>query len=182
MIDGGLNDEIPSLTSRKLPEIVASQQGISSEPEDALKYTVLKCHETLEALGQKVGASIALMRITDDATASTGYRLSVANVGHCEAVLCRNGRPIALTVSHALTSKTKDEYARIRKANSIVTEVSVGSSGSELKLMKFVDKRSERSLRLFATDWLLIPVPGCAALAAHLRNGADQRRRVRRDC
>lgn len=124
MIDGGLNDEIPSQTSRKMREIFASQRGTTSEPQDTLKYTVLKSHEGLEALGQKVGASMALLSITDDRTSTTGYRLNAANVGHCEAVLCRNGRPVALTVCHALCSNTKEEYARIRKANGIVTEVS----------------------------------------------------------
>uniref|UniRef100_A0A914ULP1 PPM-type phosphatase domain-containing protein n=1 Tax=Plectus sambesii TaxID=2011161 RepID=A0A914ULP1_9BILA len=123
MIDGGLNDEIPTQTSRKLPDMFASQKGAcSTEPQDALKYTMLKCHEGLESLGQKVGASIALVSITDDRTSAVGYRLSAANLGHCEAVLCRDGRPVALTVSHALGSSSQEEYGRIRKANGIVTE------------------------------------------------------------
>lgn len=124
MIDGGLNDEIPTRTSRKLPEIFASQTDASSGPQAALKYSVLKCHETLESLGQKVGASMALVSITEDSESAVGYRLNAANVGHCEAVLCRDGRPIALTVSHTLSSGSNvDEYARVRKANGIVTEV-----------------------------------------------------------
>ncbi|KAG7275147.1 hypothetical protein CRUP_015801 [Coryphaenoides rupestris] len=75
----------------------------------------------LGTAGQKLGGSAALCHIRHDPTEPGGcFTLTAANVGKCRAVLCRDGKPMALSVLHNVG--LEKEYLRIRQHNAIVTE------------------------------------------------------------
>jgi len=69
-----------------------------------------------------MGGSAALCHIRHDPTEPGGcFTLTAANVGKCRAVLCRDGKPMALSVLHNVG--LEKEYLRIRQHKAIVTEV-----------------------------------------------------------
>lgn len=72
-----------------------------------------------------MGGSAALCHIRHDPVASSEhggcFTLKTANVGRCQAVLCRDGK--AMQLSHIHTVKDKAEYQRVRQHNAIITEV-----------------------------------------------------------
>lgn len=73
--------------------------------------------------GQKLGASGLLCYIhreTSDPGAS--FSLTVANVGTCQAVLCRNGQPVPLSKVYSLENCT-EEMERVKVSKAIITEV-----------------------------------------------------------
>ena len=86
----------------------------------------------LGTAGQRLGGSAALCHIRHDPVTPAGpgpappghagcFTLAAANVGKCQAVLCRDGRALPLSSAH--TVRQEDEYRRIRQHNAIVTEV-----------------------------------------------------------
>lgn len=73
--------------------------------------------------GQKLGASALLCYIHHEPSDSGGYFcLTVANVGSCQAVLCRDGQPIALSKVFSLENCT-EEMERVKLSKAIITEV-----------------------------------------------------------
>lgn len=73
--------------------------------------------------GQKLGASALLCYIHREPSDPGGYlSLTVANVGACQAVLCRNGRPVPLSKVYSLENCT-DEMERVKVNKAIITEV-----------------------------------------------------------
>lgn len=82
--------------------------------------------------GQKLGASALLCYIHHEATDSGGYlSLTVANVGTCQAILCRNGQPVQLSKVYSLES-CHEEMERVKLNKAIITEVKYSFLSSEL--------------------------------------------------
>lgn len=55
------------------------------------------------------------------------FTLTSANVGKCRAVLCRNGKPLPLSRSYAMSCE--EELRRLKRHKAIVTEVRASSLG-----------------------------------------------------
>lgn len=73
--------------------------------------------------GQKLGASALLCYIHHEPSDPGGYlSLTVANVGTCQAVLCRDGRPVPLSKVYSLENCT-EEMERVKFNKAIITEV-----------------------------------------------------------
>lgn len=73
--------------------------------------------------GQKLGASALLCYVHRDPSEPGGvFSLTVANVGTCQAVLCRDGRPVPLSKVYSLENCT-EERERVKVAKAIITEV-----------------------------------------------------------
>ena len=73
--------------------------------------------------GQKLGASALLCYIHHEPSDPGGnFSLTVANVGTCQAVLCRDGRPVALSKVYSLENCT-EEMERVKLCKAIITEV-----------------------------------------------------------
>ena len=73
--------------------------------------------------GQKLGASALLCYVHREPSDPGGhFRLTVANVGSCQAVLCRDGQPLVLSKVHSLES-CPEEMERVKSGKSIITEV-----------------------------------------------------------
>lgn len=73
--------------------------------------------------GQKLGASALLCYIHHETSEPGGYFfLTVANVGTCQAVLCRDGQPLPLSKVFSLEQST-EEMERVKAAKAIITEV-----------------------------------------------------------
>ncbi len=79
----------------------------------ALKMGLMRAHEHLGTIGERMGASAIVVRINE-------RKLFASHCGHARAMLCKDGHPIAITPIHGLDA---DEYRRIRSANAIVTQV-----------------------------------------------------------
>lgn len=79
-------------------------------------------HRKLGTAGQKLGGSAALCHIRHDPTDPGGcFTLTAANVGKCQAILCRDGKPLPLSLLHNIG--LEEEYRRIRQHRAIITEV-----------------------------------------------------------
>lgn len=75
--------------------------------------------------GQKLGASALLCYVHRDPSEPGGvFSLTVANVGTCQAVLCRDGRPVPLSKVYSLENCT-EERERVKVAKAIITEVEI---------------------------------------------------------
>lgn len=73
--------------------------------------------------GQKLGSSAVLCYIHHDtADPASTFSLTVANVGTCQAVLCRSGKPLLLSKVFSLEQCT-EEAKRIKEQKAIITEV-----------------------------------------------------------
>lgn len=73
--------------------------------------------------GQKLGASALLCYIHHEPSEPGGYlSLTVANVGTCQAVLCRDGRPVPFSKVYSLENCT-EEMERVKLSKAIITEV-----------------------------------------------------------
>lgn len=74
-----------------------------------------------------MGASAALCHIRHDPVAPSEhggcFTLKAANVGWCQAVLCRDGKAVLLSVTQ--TVKDEAAYLRVRQHNAVITEVTV---------------------------------------------------------
>lgn len=72
-----------------------------------------------------MGGSAALCHIRHDPVAPGEhggcFTLKAANVGRCQAVLCRGGKALLLSDVH--TVREESEYQRVRRHNAIITEV-----------------------------------------------------------
>lgn len=76
----------------------------------------------LGTAGQKLGGSAALCHIRHDPTDPGGcFTLTAANVGKCQAILCRDGKPLPMSLLHNVG--LEEEYRRIRQHRAIITEV-----------------------------------------------------------
>lgn len=80
-------------------------------------------YRKLGMAGQKLGASALLCYIHHEPSDPGGnLSLTVANVGTCQAVLCRDGRPVPLSKVYSLENCT-EEMERVKLSKAIITEV-----------------------------------------------------------
>uniref|UniRef100_A0A672NUA5 PH domain and leucine rich repeat protein phosphatase 2 n=1 Tax=Sinocyclocheilus grahami TaxID=75366 RepID=A0A672NUA5_SINGR len=103
----------------------------NNNPESILSYMNNKCISHIAVVhfcrklgmaGQKLGASALLCYIHHESSEPGHYfSLTVANVGTCQAVLCRDGQPLALSKVFSLEQST-EEMERVKLAKAIITE------------------------------------------------------------
>ncbi|CAB1339417.1 unnamed protein product, partial [Coregonus sp. 'balchen'] len=78
--------------------------------------------QKLGMAGQKLGASALLCYIHHEPSELGSYfSLTVANVGSCQAVLCRDGQPLPLSKVFSLEQST-EEMERVKLSKAIITE------------------------------------------------------------
>uniref|UniRef100_A0A915BNH5 PPM-type phosphatase domain-containing protein n=1 Tax=Parascaris univalens TaxID=6257 RepID=A0A915BNH5_PARUN len=111
MVDGGYNHEIPSLIVEKLNDYVQQKVIVGAS---SLKAALIRAHERLGQMGERLGASALLLHVSRQ-------QLLCASSGHVRAVLCRNGDACDITgdLNKVLT---EEEYHRIRRGNATITQ------------------------------------------------------------
>lgn len=93
-------------------------------------FTLLFGFRKLGTAGQKLGGAAVLCHIKHDPVDLGGsFTLTSANVGKCQTVLCRNGKPLPLSRSY--TMSCEEELIRIKQHKAIITEVRSFSSESK---------------------------------------------------
>lgn len=85
-------------------------------------FTLLFGFRKLGTAGQKLGGAAVLCHIKHDPVDLGGsFTLTSANVGKCQTVLCRNGKPLPLSRSYIMSCE--EELKRIKQHKAIITEV-----------------------------------------------------------
>lgn len=85
-------------------------------------FTLLFGFRRLGTAGQKLGGAAVLCHVRHDPVDPGGsFTLTSANVGKCQTVLCRNGKPLSL--SRPYTMSCEEERKRIKQHKAIITEV-----------------------------------------------------------
>lgn len=117
---------IPSTTQRKRSQLfVTVNMYTHTPPPTQLSVCLFFSFRKLGTAGQRMGGSAALCHIRHDPVAlgehGGCFTLKAANVGRCQAVLCRDGKAMQLSTTHAV--KEEAEYQRVRQHNAIITEV-----------------------------------------------------------
>ncbi|CAJ1059408.1 PH domain leucine-rich repeat protein phosphatase 1-like [Xyrichtys novacula] len=124
VFDGDRNVEVPYLLQCTMGDVLAEELHRGQRQEDYMTNTFLTMQRKLGTAGQRMGGSAALCHIRHDPVApgehGSCFTLKAANVGRCQAVLCRDGRAVQLTTTH--TVKEEAEYQRVRQHNAIITE------------------------------------------------------------
>ncbi|XP_072321920.1 PH domain leucine-rich repeat-containing protein phosphatase 2 [Eucyclogobius newberryi] len=121
VFDGDRNEEVPRLLQCTMGDVLCEEIQHSGIDYVYMSNTFLTSHRKLGMTGQKLGASALLCYIHHEPSDLGGYSLTVANVGTCQAVLCRNGQPVALSKVFSLENST-DEMERIKLCKAIITE------------------------------------------------------------
>ncbi|XP_055722648.1 PH domain leucine-rich repeat-containing protein phosphatase 1-like [Salvelinus fontinalis] len=121
VFDGDRNVEVPYLLQCTMNDVLAEELHKTKSEEDYMTNTFLVMQRKLGTAGQKLGGSAALCHIRHDPTDPGGcFTLTAANVGKCQAILCRDGKPLPLSLLHNIG--LEEEYRRIRQHNAIITE------------------------------------------------------------
>lgn len=121
VFDGDRNVEVPYLLQCTMNDILAEELHKTKSEEDYMTNTFLVMQRKLGTAGQKLGGSAALCHIRHDPTNPAGcFTLTAANVGKCQAILCRDGKPLSLSLQHNIS--LAEEYSRIRQHKAIITE------------------------------------------------------------
>uniref|UniRef100_A0A8C6PTY4 protein-serine/threonine phosphatase n=1 Tax=Nothobranchius furzeri TaxID=105023 RepID=A0A8C6PTY4_NOTFU len=121
VFDGDRNVEVPYLLQCTMNDVLAEELHKTKSEEEYMTNTFLVMQRKLGTAGQKLGGSAALCHIRHDPTDPGGcFTLTAANVGKCQAILCRDGKPLTLSLLHNIG--LEDEYQRIRQHRAIVTE------------------------------------------------------------
>uniref|UniRef100_A0A7N8WWI0 protein-serine/threonine phosphatase n=1 Tax=Mastacembelus armatus TaxID=205130 RepID=A0A7N8WWI0_9TELE len=121
VFDGDRNVEVPYLLQCTMNDVLAEELHKTKSEEDYMTNTFLVMQRRLGTAGQKLGGSAALCHIRHDPTDPGGcFTLTAANVGKCQAILCRDGKPLSLSLLHNVG--LEEEYRRIRQHRAIVTE------------------------------------------------------------
>ncbi|KAL2097267.1 hypothetical protein ACEWY4_006474 [Coilia grayii] len=121
VFDGDRNVEVPYLLQCTMNDILAEELHKTKSEEDYMTNTFLVMQRKLGTAGQKLGGSAALCHIRHDPTDPAGcFTLTAANVGKCQAILCRDGKPLPLSLLHNIS--LPEEYNRIRQHKAIITE------------------------------------------------------------
>uniref|UniRef100_A0A8B9HS16 protein-serine/threonine phosphatase n=1 Tax=Astyanax mexicanus TaxID=7994 RepID=A0A8B9HS16_ASTMX len=122
IFDGDRNEEVPRLLQCTMGDVLAEEIQHSSVDSVYMCNTFLTSHRKLGMAGQKLGASGLLCYIHHESSEPGSYfSLTVANVGTCQAVLCRDGQPLALSKVFSL-EQSADEMERVKTAKAIITE------------------------------------------------------------
>uniref|UniRef100_A0A8D0CYW9 PH domain leucine-rich repeat-containing protein phosphatase 1-like n=1 Tax=Sander lucioperca TaxID=283035 RepID=A0A8D0CYW9_SANLU len=124
VFDGDKNVEVPYLLQCTMGDVLAEELQRGQRQEDYMTNTFLTMQRKLGTAGQRMGGSAALCHIRHDPVAPGEhggcFTLKAANVGRCQAVLCRDGKAMQLSTTH--TVKEEPEYRRVRQQNAIITE------------------------------------------------------------
>ncbi|XP_051872670.1 PH domain leucine-rich repeat-containing protein phosphatase 1-like isoform X2 [Pristis pectinata] len=121
VFDGDRNVEVPYLLQCTMSDILADELQKSKTDEEYMTNTFLVMQRKLGTAGQKLGGSAVLCHIRHDPMDPSGcFMLTAANVGKCQAVLCRDGKPLPL--SKLFTVCCEEELERVKKHKAIVTE------------------------------------------------------------
>ncbi|KAM7409338.1 hypothetical protein PAMA_001016 [Pampus argenteus] len=124
VFDGDKNVEVPYLLQCTMGDVLAEELQRGQRQEDYMTNTFLTMQRKLGTAGQRMGGSAALCHIRHDPVAPGEhggcFTLKAANVGRCQAVLCRDGKAMQLSTVH--TVKEEPEYQRVRQHNAIITE------------------------------------------------------------
>ncbi|XP_010794535.1 PH domain leucine-rich repeat-containing protein phosphatase 1-like [Notothenia coriiceps] len=124
VFDGDKNVEVPYLLQCTMGDVLAEELHRGQRQEDYMTNTFLTMQRKLGTAGQRMGGSAALCHIKHDPVAPGErggcFTLKAANVGRCQAVLCRDGKAMQLSTTH--TVKEEPEYLRVRQHNAIITE------------------------------------------------------------
>lgn len=101
---------------------ILSSPDLKSNPQKAIVDGIVEADSAFLALSEREtnesGSVCAVALIIDD-------KLIVGNVGDCEAVLSRNGKPLVLTVRHTIASNPSEEE-RVRGVGGKVCHNRVG--------------------------------------------------------
>uniref|UniRef100_A0A8C9TSE7 protein-serine/threonine phosphatase n=1 Tax=Scleropages formosus TaxID=113540 RepID=A0A8C9TSE7_SCLFO len=121
VFDSDRNVEVPYLMQCTMGDVLAEELHKSKSEDDYMTNTFLVMQRKLGTAGQKLGGSAALCHIRHNPMDSGGcFTLTAANVGKCQAVLCRDGKSLPLSVLHNIS--VAPEYDRVRLHKAIVTE------------------------------------------------------------
>ncbi|XP_029004896.1 PH domain leucine-rich repeat protein phosphatase 1-like [Betta splendens] len=124
VFDGDRNVEVPYLLQCTMGDVLAEELHRGPRQEDYMTNTFLTMQRKLGTAGQRTGGSAALCHIRHDPVAPGEhggcFTLKAANVGSCQAVLCRDGKAMQLSSVH--TVREQAEYRRVRGHNAIITE------------------------------------------------------------
>lgn len=122
IFDGDRNEEVSRLLQCTMGDVLAEEIQHSGVDTVYMCNTFLTSHRKLGMAGQKLGASALLCYIHHESSEPGSYfGLTVANVGTCQAVLCRDGRPLALSKVFSL-EQSAEEMERVKLAKAIITE------------------------------------------------------------
>ncbi|XP_053177307.1 PH domain leucine-rich repeat-containing protein phosphatase 2 [Scomber japonicus] len=122
IFDGDRNEEVPRLLQCTMGDVLCEEVQHSSIDSVYMSNTFITSHRKLGMAGQKLGASALLCYIHHESSEPGGYlSLTVANVGTCQAVLCRDGRPVPLSKVYSLENCT-EEMERVKLSKAIITE------------------------------------------------------------
>uniref|UniRef100_A0AAY5ESW7 protein-serine/threonine phosphatase n=1 Tax=Electrophorus electricus TaxID=8005 RepID=A0AAY5ESW7_ELEEL len=121
VFDGDRNVEVPYLLQCTMNDVLAEELHKTKSEEDYMTNTFLVMQRKLGTAGQKLGGSAVLCHIRHDPTDPAGcFTLTAANVGKCQAVLCRDGKALPLSLLHNIG--LDEEYSRVRQHKAIITE------------------------------------------------------------
>ncbi|XP_061883998.1 PH domain leucine-rich repeat-containing protein phosphatase 2 [Entelurus aequoreus] len=122
IFDGDRNEEVPRLLQCTMGDVLCEEVQHSSIDSVYMSNIFLTSHRKLGMAGQKLGASALLCYIHHESSEPGGYlSVTVANVGTCQAVLCRDGRPVPLSKVYSLEN-CAEEMERVKLNKAIITE------------------------------------------------------------
>ncbi|KFU86647.1 PH domain leucine-rich repeat-containing protein phosphatase 2, partial [Chaetura pelagica] len=120
MFDGDKNEELPRLLQCTMADVLLEE--VQQSDTMFMSNTFLVSHRKLGMAGQKLGCSAVLCYIRHDVTEpGSSFSLTVANVGTCQAVLCRSGKPLPLSKVFSL-EQCSEEAKRVKEQKAIITE------------------------------------------------------------
>ncbi|KAF1440867.1 PH domain leucine-rich repeat-containing protein phosphatase 2, partial [Spheniscus demersus] len=120
MFDGDKNEELPRLLQCTMADVLLEE--VQQSDTMFMSNTFLVSHRKLGMAGQKLGSSAVLCYIRHDvADPASNFSLTVANVGTCQAILCRNGKPLPLCKVFSL-EQCSEEAKRVKEQKAIITE------------------------------------------------------------
>ncbi|XP_072366209.1 PH domain leucine-rich repeat-containing protein phosphatase 1 [Scyliorhinus torazame] len=121
VFDGDRNVEVPYLLQCTMSDVLAEELQKSKSDEEYMTNTFLVMQRKLGTAGQKLGGSAVLCHIKHDPMDPSGcFTLTAANVGKCQAILCRDGKPLPLSKLYSV--RCDEELERVKQHKAIVTE------------------------------------------------------------